>query len=320
MARRAADPLDSPEVLGHTREVLRLKAKLHEDGVFLGVEIGRHLLDVRALLMPRRNDPATKGTWLRWLEDRVEMEESWAYQLMSMAETAASNAAWVKSIASLGPTKVARACKASVPFRWSLSPEWTWDGKTAHAMTAREFDAALDAADPKARRRKKRGKEAEGPAIPWTPASAADVVGALAEWRKKTPDPRKWKPIFDWLKNAFGWEAAPPAAPPKPAKGSGATATPAPVATPGAGPQIQGLSAPYVRLMGVPAGEIARDGARVLEGLIALLRQVEKDLGALRQATSKANPLKAEGIDAAMDVVDKMRELPGFVAGTPRRS
>ncbi len=55
------DVLDSPEIVLHTREVLRLKSKLHESGVQLGVEIGRHLIAVRDLLMPSRNDPDSKG-------------------------------------------------------------------------------------------------------------------------------------------------------------------------------------------------------------------------------------------------------------------
>lgn len=318
-----SDVLDAPHINVHTESILKLKVrlgKLHAEEALICIDIGRHLLDVNAIV--------ERGDWGRYLKAKVSIHQTLANGLMKLAEVCGTMPKkWVNGIAPLGQTRAIRACYASDGFRPTLSAKWTWKGVKAIDMTADEFDAAVDAADPGHKGRKPKGGTPGGngakPAVdvPLDPPTLADVTLQLKELRKKERDPRKWKPLLDWILAEFEFaEAAVPAGRADAEEDSAPAPTPTkPAASSG---RIPGLTLPGLTpgAGGAPIEILNRDGKARLQSIIAILRQLEKETKALVDAKSKVGAdLKAEALDAASDVVDVAKKLSAWVSGTPRR-
>jgi hypothetical protein len=320
---RAADALDTPVIVSHTEAVLGLKldlARARAQEVSISVEIGSHLLDVKGRL--------AYGDWGRWLKTRVSISQPAASGFMKLATIGGKMPEkWLNGIAPLGQTKAIRACYASDGFRPKLSATWTWKGVKAVDMTADEFDAAVDAADPGHKGRKpkggKGGSNGSKPAVdvPLDPPTLADLTTQLKELRKKERDPRKWKPLLDWILGEFELAgAAVPAA--REEEDAGSSPAPTPTKPAGSSGRIPGLTLPGLTpgAGGAPVAILNPDGKARLQSIIAILRQLEKETKALVDAKSKVGAgLKAEALDAASDVLDVAKKLSAWVSGTPRK-
>jgi hypothetical protein len=317
-----ADVLDRSDVVSHTEAVLKLKleiAGLRAREVALSIDIGKHLIAVQNTL--------EYGDWGRWLQSRVHISRPTSAGLMKLAVVCAGMPRkWVKDIAPLGQTKAIRACYASDGFRPKLSATWVWKGVRAIDMLSDEFDAAVDAADPGHKGRKpkggKGGSNGSKPLdVPLDAPTLADLTAQLKELRKKERDPRKWKPLLEWILEEFKLAAA---AAPAASQDEEADATPAPTPTKPAGSsgRIPGLTLPGLTpgAGGAPVAILNPDGKARLQSIIATLRQLEKETKALVDAKSKVGAdLKAEALDAASDVLDVAKKLSAWVSGTPRR-
>ena len=310
---RARDVFESPDIVLHTEAILELKLKLGKldaQEVSLCIAIGDHLIAVKAA--------TPRGDWTRYLASKVDIHQTLASGMMKLAEMSrVMSKKWIDAVAPLGPTKTIRACYASDGFRPRLSARWSWKGKKAINMLADEFDAAVDAADPGHRaRRSSDAAPAKGtkPAasIPLDAPTLADITLQLKELRRTERDPKKWKPLLDWLLGEFDLA------------GDEAPATPKPAANPPAvtGGMLPGLTMPGygAGAPGVPAANLNPDGKARLESILAIVRQLTKEMQQLVDAKSKVGAdLKADAIDKTSDLVDVARHLAAWVSGTPRR-
>ncbi len=193
----------SEDVVVLATEILQLKAQLTSGSVTevnIAADVGVRLSRVRFLLMQGESRVAYKGQWSAFCRQQVALSPHWVIGYRALSEARSENAEWFNMIAELGITKAIRACRASVPFRWTISTKMTVDNQDAVGMTCDEFDAVINMLDPGA------GVTLEEPpeAAKKRRAVKADLVEEITAKVVKlydaTPQDVGWITLAEWVR------------------------------------------------------------------------------------------------------------------------
>ena len=188
-------------------EILELKERLDSAlvvAVMAAADIGDRLSIARLEIMKGQNNVQYKGRWSKFIRDDVKLSPMWVGGYRALAAARKENPEWFAKIAELGLTKAIRACKASVPFRWSISTKLTVDNQDAVGMTTDEFDAAISMLDPGAgvtleEPLEEAAKKRRMPKVDRVEAITAQVVKLY----DATPEDVGWITHAEWVRATF---------------------------------------------------------------------------------------------------------------------